>query len=65
MPIIQVQMLKGRDMAQKRAMIREMTDAFTRNCGGDASEVNIIISEIDGIDWGSNGILCEELKKNP
>jgi phenylpyruvate tautomerase PptA (4-oxalocrotonate tautomerase family) len=43
-------MLKGRDVDQKRAMIRDITAAFTRNCGADPGEVNIVIVEVDPAD---------------
>lgn len=65
MPIIQIQMLMGRDIDQKRAMIRDMTEAFTRNCGGHASEVNIVISEVEYTDWASGGVLCSDANHQP
>jgi len=29
-------------------------------CGGDASEVNIVLSEIEAADWASGGVLFSE-----
>lgn len=52
--------IKGRYKDQKRAMIRGITAAFVNNRGGDASEVDIIISEVELSDWASGGALCSD-----
>ena len=35
MPIIRVEMFKGRSREQKRALVKEMTEGFLRACGGN------------------------------
>ncbi len=61
MPIIQVEMLKGRTLEQKRAMVEKVTEAVaeTANCPKDA--VKIIIREMDSENFAQGGVLkCDE-----
>jgi 4-oxalocrotonate tautomerase len=59
-PIIHVEMLKGRTREQKRALVKELTDGFLRSCGGKAEQVQIVIADVDGEDWGSAGELLHD-----
>lgn len=61
MPIIRVEMFKGRTRDQKRALVREVTDAFVRTCGGTPKGLSVVITEFDKEDWGSAGDLCCDL----
>ncbi len=61
MPIIQVEMLKGRTVEQKRAMVEKVTEAVaeTANCPRDA--VKIIIREMEYENFAQGGVLkCDE-----
>ena len=60
MPIIRVEMFKGRDDDQKRALVRELTDAFVRSAGGTAASVHVVLTDVDKSDWGSGGVLCSD-----
>ena len=60
MPIIHVEMLKGRTREQKRALVKELTDGFLRSCGGKTEQVQIVIADVDGEDWGSAGELLHD-----
>jgi 4-oxalocrotonate tautomerase len=57
MPIIRVEMFKGRSREQKRALVRELTETFVRVAGGKPESVTIILQDIDKEDWGSAGAL--------
>ena len=57
MPIIRVEMFAGRSVDQKRALVRELTDAFVRAAGGRPESVHVVISDVDKSDWGSGGEL--------
>jgi 4-oxalocrotonate tautomerase len=46
MPIIQVNLLEGRTVAQKRAMIAAITDAVVDSLGVRADSVRIMINEM-------------------
>ena len=60
MPIIRVEMFHGRTRAQKRALVRELTEAFVRTCGGKPEALHIVIGEVDKEDWGSGGVLMAD-----
>ena len=59
MPIIQVNMMEGRSVQQKRAMVAAMTQAVGDTLGADPNTVRIIINElipehfaVAGVTWG-------------
>lgn len=61
MPIIQVEMLKGRTLEQKRALAEKVTQAVveTANCPKEA--VKIIIREMEFENFSQGGVLkCDE-----
>ena len=60
MPIISVQMLEGRSVDQKRRLVRELTDAFVRTCGGEASAVRVLIRDVAKTDWAVGGELVAD-----
>ena len=57
MPIIRVEMLKGRTNDQKRKMAQELTDAFINTAGGNAQAVQVVITDIEKEDWAAGGEL--------
>ena len=61
MPIIQVEMLKGRTLEQKRALVEKVTQAVveTANCPKEA--VKIMIREMEYENYSQGGVLkCDE-----
>jgi len=60
MPIIRVEMFKGRSGEQKRALVKELTEGFLRSCGGKPEQVQIVITDVDPADWGSAGELAAD-----
>ena len=60
MPIISVQMWEGRSVDQKRRLVRELTDAFVRTCGGEASAVRVLIRDVAKTDWAVGGQLVAD-----
>lgn len=61
MPFVQVDMLKGRTLEQKRALVQKVTEAIaeTANCPKDA--VKIIIREMEFENFAQAGVLkCDE-----
>ena len=63
MPIIRVEMLKGRDVSQKRALAEKLTDSFVEACGGNRASINVIITEVDGEDWAIGAELISDRQK--
>ena len=60
MPIIQVEMLEGRSVDQKRALATELTSAFVRTCGGDAANVRVVMRDVPPTDWAIGGQLVSD-----
>ncbi|KIC17334.1 2-hydroxymuconate tautomerase [Leisingera sp. ANG-Vp] len=60
MPIIRVEMFTGRSEDQKRAIVRDLTDAFVKAAGGNPESVHVVITDVDKSNWGSGGQLCSD-----
>lgn len=60
MPIIRVEMFEGRSREQKREMVKEVTDAFVRTCGGTPQSVTVVISDLSQENWGVAGQLVAD-----
>ena len=60
MPIIRVEMFTGRTEAQKRELVKELTDAFVRTAGGKPDSVFVVLSDVDKNNWGAGGELCSD-----
>jgi len=57
MPIIQVDMLKGRTVEQKREMVKEVTEAVARTANCPKESVKIIIREMEFENFSESGVL--------
>ena len=57
MPIIRVEMFKGRSREEKRSLVRELTETFVRVAGGKPGSVTIILQDVDKEDWAAAGAL--------
>ena len=63
MPIIQVEMLKGRTIEQKREMVEEITEVVTRTASCPKEAVKIIIREMEFENFSEGGVLrCDKQK---
>ncbi len=60
MPIIRIEMFKGRTREQKRAIAKELTDAFVRVAGGTPESVTILIDDVAKEDWAVAGTLMAD-----
>ena len=47
MPLIRVEMFKGRTDEQKKVLVKELTDSFIKSCGGNRDAVDVIITDIE------------------
>jgi len=59
MPVIRVEMFK-RTQDQKRNLVRELTEAFVKTCGGNKEAIKILINEVDKNDWASGGVITAD-----
>lgn len=57
MPMIRVEMFEGRKIDQKRELVKELTDAFLRSCGGTRESVAVVITESNSENWAIGGQL--------
>ncbi len=60
MPVIRVEMFKGRTRDQKRELVKELSEAFVKTCGGDVKSLQIVITDVEKENWGSAGELCAD-----
>jgi 4-oxalocrotonate tautomerase len=52
MPIISIQLIRGRTPEQKRALIKELAEAAVRALGAPEQSVRVILTEIEPEHWG-------------
>ena len=62
MPILQVELLKGRTVEQKREMVRKVTDAITETLNCPKEAVSIIIREMEWENYAKAGVLRADSK---
>lgn len=61
MPIIEVHMLEGRTIEQKRELVGQVTEAVCRSLGSRPEQVRIILSEMPKEDYAIAGTLhCDK-----
>ncbi|MAR19779.1 MAG: 2-hydroxymuconate tautomerase family protein [Rhodobacteraceae bacterium] len=60
MPLIRVEMFKGRTDEQKKVLVKELTDSFIKSCGGNRDAVDVIITDIEQKNWGKAGELYSD-----
>ena len=60
MPVIRVEMFKGRTPEQKKAMVKEVTEAFVRTAGGTPEAVHVVITDVEQSHWAVAGVLASD-----
>lgn len=64
MPILQIEMLKGRTIEQKRMLVEKVTQAVSESVNCPKEAVRIIIRDMEFEDFAAGGVLkCDEVKK--
>ncbi len=62
MPHIQITMLKGRSVEQKRKLVQRVTDAIAEEAGAAKEGVVITIVEVEREDYARGGVLMADKK---
>jgi len=62
-PIIQVQVLEGRNNEQIKNLIADLTDAAVRNLSVKPEQVRVLVTEVADTHWGAGGRTMNEIKK--
>ena len=60
MPVIQVTLLKGRTIEQKRKLAQRMTDAIVEEAGAKREAVTVTFVEVSREDYASGGVLLAD-----
>lgn len=60
MPIIKIEMLKGRTTEQKRELAKVMTREYVRICGGRAEAIYVVIDDVEKENWAVGGQLLAD-----
>ncbi len=63
MPVITVEMVGGRSVAQKRQLVREFTESFARICHVTPDVVTIVIHEVQDEHWAMGGKTKAQVKE--
>lgn len=63
MPIIQVNLLEGRTIDQKRKLVATMTDAVVKSLDVKPDAVRIILQEMTRDDYAIGGVLAVDKKE--
>lgn len=61
MPIVQIEMLSGRSLEQKRAMVKEITESLVKTINCKPEAVRIIIREMEKENFGIAEKLASDL----
>lgn len=61
MPVVRIDLLKGRTIEQKREMAKEITDSISRIAKTDAANVKIIFSDMEFDNYASGGKLTKDI----
>ncbi|KAA0966282.1 4-oxalocrotonate tautomerase [Sporosarcina sp. ANT_H38] len=62
MPIIQIQVLKGRSNEQIKNLIVDVTDAAVKNLFVKPEQVRVLVTEVEDTHWGAGGFTMNEIK---
>jgi len=62
MPVVTVQMWTGRTPAQKKALVRAITDAMVEHAGAKPTHLHVILQEVPKENWALAGVLGDERK---
>ena len=64
MPVVMVEMWEGRNIDEKKQLVKDLTDAFVK-LGVPAQAVNVILRESPKTCWAQGGELCADFEIPP
>ncbi len=62
MPYINLQITKGASREQKKIIVEQMTKTLVDVLDKKPEHIHIVIEEIDGDNWGFNGMLTSDYR---
>ena len=60
MPIVRIDLWKGRTKDQKKKLIKEVANAVVSSIGCPPEAIHTVITEVDKENWGIGGEQCSE-----
>ena len=60
MPTLRVDLMEGRTVEQKKALVKALTQAVVDTLGSKPEAVDILLYDIKRHDWATGGELCSE-----
>lgn len=60
MPVVTIEMFRGRSIEQKRALVRAITDAMAQHADANPEQLIVIIHELERDAWARNGQLVAD-----
>ena len=60
MPTLRVEMMEGRTLEQKKALVQALTQAVVQTLGTKPESVDILIYDIKRQDWATGGVQWSE-----
>lgn len=63
MPLVQITMLQGRTVAQKRKLAERITDAMVEEAGARREAIVVTFVEVSKESYASGGVLISEKNK--
>jgi 4-oxalocrotonate tautomerase len=64
MPIVNITFLEGRTEDQKRALVKEVTDAITKTINAKPESIMITLNEISTMHLATGGVLKADKKQS-
>lgn len=63
MPIIRMEILKGRSQEVKKALAKEVTEVASRHLQSDPAHIYVIFEEVEPADWAVGGTFFSDMGK--
>ncbi len=60
MPFITVKMLEGRTQEQKKALVKEITEAIERTCDAKPENTMVVVEDVSREMWAKGGVMISE-----
>lgn len=65
MPLVTVNWLEGRTVAQKQELVSEITELVHRVGGTPVDRINVVVQDVPAENWGRGGKLLSDLQSAP
>ncbi len=60
MPVVHVNLIKGRTKEQKKAIAGDITESIHKNAGSPKEVIIVVFHDIDGDSWSMGGTLFSD-----